>query len=93
MINVDRRKEESDKNYFEGTGYARVPTQTSTISASVKTFGQSIQTTVDKGLLFFAENQVIYIKHLNTNKYAHSVEQFEGNWVIFNTQVDLKYNV
>lgn len=56
-----RRKEESDKNYFEGTGYARVPTQTSTITASVKTFGQSIQTTVDKGLLFFAENQDQFI--------------------------------
>lgn len=48
-----RRKEESDKNYFEGTGYARVPTQP---HASIPTFGQTIQTTVDRGLLFFAEN-------------------------------------
>ncbi|XP_030666503.1 laminin subunit alpha-3 isoform X2 [Nomascus leucogenys] len=48
-----RRKEESDKNYFEGTGYARVPTQP---YAPIPTFGQTIQTTVDRGLLFFAEN-------------------------------------
>ncbi|XP_008067568.2 laminin subunit alpha-3 [Carlito syrichta] len=53
-----RRKEESDKNYFEGTGYARVPTQP---NAPFPTFGQTIQTTVDKGLLFFAENQDRFI--------------------------------
>ncbi|XP_060040830.1 laminin subunit alpha-3 [Erinaceus europaeus] len=53
-----RRKEESDKNYFEGTGYARVPTQP---NAPFPTFGQTIQTTVDKGLLFFAENQDQFI--------------------------------
>ncbi|XP_054439429.1 laminin subunit alpha-3 isoform X2 [Pteronotus mesoamericanus] len=53
-----RRKEESDKNYFEGTGYARVPTQP---NAAIPTFGQTIQTTVDKGLLFFAENQDRFI--------------------------------
>ncbi|XP_023597830.1 laminin subunit alpha-3 isoform X2 [Trichechus manatus latirostris] len=49
-----RRKEESDKNYFEGTGYARVPTQP---HAPFPTFVQTIQTTVDRGLLFFAENK------------------------------------
>ncbi|XP_046289595.1 laminin subunit alpha-3 isoform X1 [Marmota monax] len=53
-----RRKEESDKNYFEGTGYARVPTQP---NAPIPTFGQTIQTTVDRGLLFFAENQDRFI--------------------------------
>ncbi|XP_073926279.1 laminin subunit alpha-3 isoform X3 [Castor canadensis] len=53
-----RRKEESDKNYFEGTGYARVPTQP---NAPFPTFVQTIQTTVDKGLLFFAENQDHFI--------------------------------
>ncbi|XP_042817417.1 laminin subunit alpha-3 isoform X4 [Panthera tigris] len=53
-----RRKEESDKNYFEGTGYARVPTQP---NAPFPTFGQTIQTTVDRGLLFFAENQDRFI--------------------------------
>ncbi|XP_022442545.1 laminin subunit alpha-3 isoform X4 [Delphinapterus leucas] len=53
-----RRKEESDKNYFEGTGYARVPTQP---NAPFPTFGQTIQTTVDRGLLFFAENQDHFI--------------------------------
>lgn len=67
-----RRKEESDKNYFEGTGYARVQTQP---HAPFPTFGQTVQTTVDKGLLFFAQNQVIYNKHLTTSKYVHSTEQ------------------
>ncbi|XP_010585108.1 laminin subunit alpha-3 isoform X2 [Loxodonta africana] len=49
-----RRKEESDKNYFEGTGYARVSTQRHT---AIPRFAQTIQTTVDRGLLFFAENK------------------------------------
>ncbi|XP_024894457.1 laminin subunit alpha-3 isoform X3 [Pteropus alecto] len=53
-----RRKEESDKNYFEGTGYARVPTQPNAFSLN---FVQTIQTTVDRGLLFFAENQDHFI--------------------------------
>lgn len=71
MILIDRRKEESDKNYFEGTGYARVPTQPNAFSLN---FVQTIQTTVDRGLLFFAENQVIYIiKLLNTNKCVHLI--------------------
>lgn len=62
IIDVDRRKEESDRNYFEGTGYARVPTQ---LNAPNPNFGLTIQTTVDRGLLFFAENQVFYNKHPN----------------------------
>lgn len=49
-----RRKEESDKSYFEGTGYARVPTP---LHANTRNFAQTIQTTVDRGVLFFAENQ------------------------------------
>lgn len=53
-----RRKEESDKNYFEGTGYARVSTQP---NAPIPTFAQTIQTTVDRGLLFFAENEDRFI--------------------------------
>ncbi|KAM5304312.1 laminin subunit alpha-3 isoform 1-T1 [Glossophaga mutica] len=53
-----RRKEESDRNYFEGTGYARVPTQP---HALFPTFVQTIQTTVDRGLLFFAEDQDRFI--------------------------------
>nr|XP_019596793.1 PREDICTED: laminin subunit alpha-3 isoform X1 [Rhinolophus sinicus] len=53
-----RRKEESDKSYFEGTGYARVSTQS---KASFLTFSQTIQTTLDRGLLFFAENQDRFI--------------------------------
>ncbi|KAL6049169.1 hypothetical protein STEG23_034897, partial [Scotinomys teguina] len=53
-----RRKEESDRNYFEGTGYARIPTQA---NAPFPNFIQTIQTTVDRGLLFFAENQDNFI--------------------------------
>uniref|UniRef100_A0A4X2JQ08 Laminin subunit alpha 3 n=1 Tax=Vombatus ursinus TaxID=29139 RepID=A0A4X2JQ08_VOMUR len=53
-----RNKEESDKNYFEGTGYARVLTQPST---PFPNFLQTIQTTVDEGLLFFAEHQDFFI--------------------------------
>ncbi|MEJ1281613.1 laminin alpha 3 [Cricetulus griseus] len=53
-----RRKEESDRNYFEGTGYARIPTQA---NAPFPNFIQTIQTTVDRGLLFFAENQDKFI--------------------------------
>ncbi|XP_036761629.2 laminin subunit alpha-3 isoform X2 [Manis pentadactyla] len=53
-----RRKEESDKNYFEGTGYARIPTQP---GAPLPTFAQTIQTTMDSGLLFFAENKDHFI--------------------------------
>lgn len=68
VIDVDRRKEESDRNYFEGTGYARVPTQP---NAPIPTFGQVIQTTMDRGLLFFAENKVFYNKHPN-NQFGQS---------------------
>ncbi|KAM6218699.1 laminin subunit alpha-3 [Rhynchocyon petersi] len=53
-----RRKEESDKNYFEGTGYARVPTQS---NAPRPSFVQTIQTTVDRGLLFFAESKDLFV--------------------------------
>ncbi|XP_051826295.1 laminin subunit alpha-3 isoform X1 [Antechinus flavipes] len=53
-----RKKEESDKNYFEGTGYARVPTQSNT---PFPTFLQTIQTTVDEGLLFFAQHHDFFI--------------------------------
>ncbi|XP_040840615.1 laminin subunit alpha-3 isoform X1 [Ochotona curzoniae] len=53
-----RRKEESDKNYFEGTGYARIRTQP---YSQILTFAQTIQTTVDRGVVFFAENQDRFI--------------------------------
>ncbi|XP_044538899.1 laminin subunit alpha-3 [Gracilinanus agilis] len=61
-----RNKEESDKNYFEGTGYARVPTQPST---PFPTFQQTIQTTVDEGLLFFAEHQDFFISLIMEKGY------------------------
>ncbi|XP_075389015.1 laminin subunit alpha-3 [Tenrec ecaudatus] len=53
-----RRRDESDKNYFEGTGYARIPTQANAPNPS---FSQTIQTTVDRGLLFFAESQDYFV--------------------------------
>lgn len=82
MIGVDRRKDESDKNYFEGTGYARIPTQS---NAANPFFTQIIQTTVDSGLLFFAENQVTYITSIKYYiKYIHLFEKFAGNWVVLN---------
>ncbi|XP_045881270.1 laminin subunit alpha-3 isoform X2 [Meles meles] len=53
-----RRKEESEKNYFEGTGYARVPSKP---NAPIPNFRLTIQTTMDRGLLFFAENKDHFI--------------------------------
>uniref|UniRef100_A0A5F8G7L0 Laminin subunit alpha-3 n=1 Tax=Monodelphis domestica TaxID=13616 RepID=A0A5F8G7L0_MONDO len=61
-----RNKEESDKNYFEGTGYARVPTQPST---PFPNFQQTIQTTVDEGLLFFAEHEDFFISLIMEKGY------------------------
>ncbi|XP_038622372.1 laminin subunit alpha-3 [Tachyglossus aculeatus] len=61
-----RSKEESDKNFFEGVGYARVPNQ---LGKQHGDFDQVIQTTVDEGLLFFAANQSSYISLNVENGY------------------------
>ncbi|XP_015276228.1 PREDICTED: laminin subunit alpha-3 [Gekko japonicus] len=51
-----RYTEQSAKTYFEGTGYAHVTPLPSTPSSSVR-YEQTIQTTADEGLVFFAESQ------------------------------------
>ncbi|XP_053570955.1 laminin subunit alpha-3 [Bombina bombina] len=54
-----RRKEESDTIFFEGTGYAKIATTQTPINNL--RFEQTIQTTVDNGLLFFVEDGDNYI--------------------------------
>ncbi|XP_067402634.1 laminin subunit alpha-3 isoform X1 [Emydura macquarii macquarii] len=54
-----RYKAESDQNYFEGTGYALVTAKES--NALNLVYEQTIQTTEDEGLVFFAENQEHFI--------------------------------
>ncbi|XP_067323546.1 laminin subunit alpha-3 [Anolis sagrei] len=54
-----RYKEQSAKIYFEGTGYARV--NAAPPSVSHIRYEQTIQTTADEGLVFFAENQDKFI--------------------------------
>ncbi|XP_048364494.1 laminin subunit alpha-3 [Sphaerodactylus townsendi] len=52
-----RHTEQTARTYFEGTGYAHVkPALPNTPSSSVR-YEQTIQTTADEGLVFFAENQ------------------------------------
>uniref|UniRef100_A0A8C8SJJ4 Laminin subunit alpha 3 n=1 Tax=Pelusios castaneus TaxID=367368 RepID=A0A8C8SJJ4_9SAUR len=51
-----RYKAESDENYFEGTGYALVIAKETNIPNLI--YEQTIQTTADEGMVFFAENQV-----------------------------------
>ncbi|KAM4688948.1 LOW QUALITY PROTEIN: laminin subunit alpha-3 [Discoglossus pictus] len=53
-----RYKEESDTHFFEGTGYANIP---SPVFIPTMRFEQNIQTTADNGLLFFAEEGDNYI--------------------------------
>uniref|UniRef100_A0A8D0LAX1 Laminin subunit alpha 3 n=1 Tax=Sphenodon punctatus TaxID=8508 RepID=A0A8D0LAX1_SPHPU len=60
-----RSKEESDKTYFEVTGYARVTTGPTNIPNL--RYQQTIQTTADEGLVFFAENQDHFISLLIEN--------------------------
>uniref|UniRef100_A0A8C8VNC6 Laminin subunit alpha 3 n=1 Tax=Pelusios castaneus TaxID=367368 RepID=A0A8C8VNC6_9SAUR len=54
-----RYKAESDENYFEGTGYALVIAKETNIPNLI--YEQTIQTTADEGMVFFAENQDDYI--------------------------------
>nr|XP_033789765.1 laminin subunit alpha-3 [Geotrypetes seraphini] len=50
-----RHKEESDSNFFEGTGYAQITLEP--IHSINLRYEQTIQTTFDNGLLFFAEKE------------------------------------
>ncbi|XP_053322196.1 laminin subunit alpha-3 [Spea bombifrons] len=54
-----RYKEESERSYFEGFGYAIIKYRLPSIK--ILTYEQTIQTTADLGLLFFAENEDNYI--------------------------------
>ncbi|XP_042299302.1 laminin subunit alpha-3-like [Sceloporus undulatus] len=54
-----RYKEQSAKMYFEGTGYARV--HAAPQNSVLLRYEQTIQTTSDEGLVFFAENQDKFI--------------------------------
>uniref|UniRef100_A0A8C6Y0I6 Laminin subunit alpha 3 n=1 Tax=Naja naja TaxID=35670 RepID=A0A8C6Y0I6_NAJNA len=61
-----RYREQSDEFYFEGIGYAHI--KVSSDSANIR-YEQTIQTTSDVGLVFFAENQVINI-HVNVSRQS-----------------------
>ncbi|XP_062987370.1 laminin subunit alpha-3 [Elgaria multicarinata webbii] len=54
-----RYKEQSNKIYFEGIGYAQV--NISSPNKPILTYEQYIQTTTDEGLVFFAEDQDKFI--------------------------------
>ncbi|XP_075069530.1 laminin subunit alpha-3 isoform X2 [Mixophyes fleayi] len=54
-----RYKEESERSFFEGVGYATITYNVPTIRGM--RYEQTIQTTADVGLLFFAEKEDSYI--------------------------------
>ncbi|XP_063779672.1 laminin subunit alpha-3 isoform X2 [Pseudophryne corroboree] len=54
-----RYKEESERSFFEGVGYATITYNVPTIRGM--RYEQTIQTTADAGLLFFAEKEDSYI--------------------------------
>lgn len=56
-LNYYRYKEETDQSYFEGTGYASV-TAGDRIGERVR-YEQTIETTADEGIVFFAANGVM----------------------------------
>uniref|UniRef100_A0A8B9U691 Laminin subunit alpha 3 n=1 Tax=Anas zonorhyncha TaxID=75864 RepID=A0A8B9U691_9AVES len=58
-----RYKEESDQNYFEGTGYASVTYKETNANAPIR-YEQTIQTTADEGIIFFAANEDQFISLL-----------------------------
>jgi len=57
-LNYYRYKEESDQSYFEGTGYASVTSKETNANTRIR-YEQTIQTTADEGIVFFAANEVI----------------------------------
>uniref|UniRef100_A0A8B9CK18 Laminin subunit alpha 3 n=1 Tax=Anser brachyrhynchus TaxID=132585 RepID=A0A8B9CK18_9AVES len=58
-----RYKEESDQNYFEGTGYASVTYKETNANVPIR-YEQTIQTTSDEGIIFFAANEDQFISVL-----------------------------
>lgn len=57
ILNYYRYKEETDQSYFEGTGYASVTTG-ERVAQQVR-YEQTIETTADEGIVFFASNGVM----------------------------------
>lgn len=56
-LNYYRYKEETDQSYFEGTGYASVTAGER--SGERVRYEQTIETTADEGIVFFAANRVM----------------------------------
>uniref|UniRef100_A0A8U7MLV1 Laminin subunit alpha 3 n=1 Tax=Corvus moneduloides TaxID=1196302 RepID=A0A8U7MLV1_CORMO len=60
-----RYKEETDQRYFEGTGYASITVRQG--SAEQERYEQTIETTADEGIVFFAANGDQFISVLIKN--------------------------
>ncbi|XP_064511147.1 laminin subunit alpha-3 isoform X2 [Pseudopipra pipra] len=68
-----RYKEETDQSYFEGTGYARVTAKEG--NADRVRYEQTIQTTADEGIVFFAAHEDQFISALIKN--GHRVFRYK----------------
>ncbi|XP_010185007.1 PREDICTED: laminin subunit alpha-3-like, partial [Mesitornis unicolor] len=69
-----RYKEETDQSYFEGTGYASVMLKESNTHSRVR-YEQTIETTADEGIVFFAANGDQFISVLI--KDGHTVFRYK----------------
>ncbi|KFQ07236.1 Laminin subunit alpha-3, partial [Haliaeetus albicilla] len=69
-----RYKEETDQSYFEGTGYASVTLKEPNIHSQVR-YEQTIETTADEGIVFFAANGDQFISVLI--KDGHTVFRYK----------------
>uniref|UniRef100_A0A8C8B7E3 Laminin subunit alpha 3 n=1 Tax=Otus sunia TaxID=257818 RepID=A0A8C8B7E3_9STRI len=69
-----RYKEETDQSYFEGTGYASVTLKESNIHGLPR-YEQTIETTADEGIVFFAANGDQFISVLI--KDGHTVFRYK----------------
>ncbi|KFQ61756.1 Laminin subunit alpha-3, partial [Pelecanus crispus] len=69
-----RYKEETDQSYFEGTGYASVTLKESNNHSQVR-YEQTIETTADEGIVFFAANGDQFISVLI--KDGHTVFRYK----------------
>ncbi|NWX20634.1 LAMA3 protein, partial [Aegotheles bennettii] len=69
-----RYKEETDQSYFEGTGYASITLKEPNIRSRVR-YEQTIETTADEGIVFFAANEDQFISVLI--KDGHTVFRYK----------------
>ncbi|KFW72369.1 Laminin subunit alpha-3, partial [Pygoscelis adeliae] len=69
-----RYKEETDQSYFEGTGYASVTLKEQNTHSRVR-YEQTIETTADEGIVFFAANGDQFISVLI--KDGHTVFRYK----------------